>query len=74
MRDQTKCVDLKQVNHVLLQPHWHNDADFLPAARLRPSSATTIPVTNHDRSPVKSQKPYDVNCAIRYDGKKVRNS
>ena len=32
VRDQTKCVDLKQVNRVLLQPHWRNDADFLPTA------------------------------------------
>ena len=30
VRDQTKCVDLKQVNRVLLQPHWRNDADFPP--------------------------------------------
>ncbi len=30
VRDQTKCVDLKQVNRVLLQPHWRSDADFLP--------------------------------------------
>ena len=32
VRDQTKCVDLKQVNRVLLQPHWRNDTDFLPTA------------------------------------------
>ena len=29
IRDQTKTVDLKQVNQVLIQPHWRN-ADFLP--------------------------------------------
>jgi len=32
VRDQTKCVDLKQVNRVLLQPHWRNDSDFLPTS------------------------------------------
>ena len=27
VRDQLRCVDLKQVNRVLLQPHWREDAD-----------------------------------------------
>lgn len=27
VRDRTKTVDLKQVNRVLLQPHWRNDRD-----------------------------------------------
>ncbi len=27
VRDQTRSVDLKQVNHVLIQPHWRNDCD-----------------------------------------------
>jgi len=27
VRDQTRIVDLKQVNRVLLQPHWRNDHD-----------------------------------------------
>ena len=27
VRDQTRIVDLKQVNHVLLQPHWRRDCD-----------------------------------------------
>ena len=29
VRDRTKVVDLKQVNRVLLQPHWRRDADVL---------------------------------------------
>jgi len=28
IRDQTKCVDLKQVNTVLIQPHWRNNNDL----------------------------------------------
>jgi MSHA biogenesis protein MshM len=28
VRDHTKCVDLKQVNRVLLQPHWRADTEF----------------------------------------------
>lgn len=28
VRDQTKTVDLKQVNRVLLQPHWRNEYDM----------------------------------------------
>ena len=28
VRDRTKCVDLKQVNRVLLQPHWRRDHDI----------------------------------------------
>ena len=27
VRDRTKTVDLKQVNRVLLQPHWRRDHD-----------------------------------------------
>jgi type II secretory pathway predicted ATPase ExeA len=27
VRDQVRCVDLKQVNRVLLQPHWRKDCD-----------------------------------------------
>jgi type II secretory pathway predicted ATPase ExeA len=27
VRDQTRIVDLKQVNHVLVQPHWRKDYD-----------------------------------------------
>jgi hypothetical protein len=27
VRDQTRVVDLKQINRVLLQPHWRNDYD-----------------------------------------------
>ena len=27
VRDQTRTVDLKQVNQVLLQPHWRKDYD-----------------------------------------------
>ena len=27
VRDQTRTVDLKQVNHVLIQPHWRHDCD-----------------------------------------------
>jgi hypothetical protein len=30
VRDQTRAVDLKQVNAVLTQPHWRKDYD-LPA-------------------------------------------
>jgi MSHA biogenesis protein MshM len=29
VRDRTKTVDLKQVNRVLLQPHWRHDNDVL---------------------------------------------
>jgi len=43
------------------------------AAQFRLSTPTTIPVTNHDPSPVKSKKRYDANCAFRYDEKKIRN-
>ena len=28
IRDQTKTVDLPQVNHVLMQPHWRNQYDL----------------------------------------------
>ena len=31
VRDQTRTVDLKQVNRVLIQPHWRKDCDTLPA-------------------------------------------
>jgi hypothetical protein len=27
VRDQTRIVDLKQVNRVLVQPHWRKDCD-----------------------------------------------
>jgi type II secretory pathway predicted ATPase ExeA len=27
VRDQVRTVDLKQVNRVLIQPHWRNDCD-----------------------------------------------
>ena len=27
VRDQTRVVDLKQVNRVLVQPHWRKDCD-----------------------------------------------
>ncbi len=27
VRDQTRIVDLQQVNHVLIQPHWRKDCD-----------------------------------------------
>jgi len=27
VRDQVRTVDLKQVNHVLIQPHWRHDCD-----------------------------------------------
>ncbi len=27
VRDQTRTVDLKQVNQVLIQPHWRHDYD-----------------------------------------------
>jgi len=30
IRDQTKIIDLKQVNRVLIQPHWRNNRDPLP--------------------------------------------
>jgi MSHA biogenesis protein MshM len=29
VRDQTKSIDLKQVNKVLMQPHWRADSDLL---------------------------------------------
>ncbi|PTY02985.1 hypothetical protein DB346_07690 [Verrucomicrobia bacterium LW23] len=32
VRDRTKHVDLKQVNKVLLQPHWRHEHDVDPAA------------------------------------------
>jgi MSHA biogenesis protein MshM len=37
VRDQTKSIELKQVNRVLLQPHWRADSDLLSAY---PSLAT----------------------------------
>ena len=27
MRDQVRIVNLKQVHHVLIQPHWRHDCD-----------------------------------------------
>jgi len=40
VRDQTKTVDLKQVNAVLLQPHWrHNtNADPTEPVLIRPKN------------------------------------
>ena len=32
VRDQTRLVDLKQVNRVLLQPHWRKNYDRLDEA------------------------------------------
>jgi hypothetical protein len=32
VRDQTRIVDLKQVNRVLIQPHWRKDCDSLAVA------------------------------------------
>ena len=29
VRDQTRTVDLKHVNRVLVQPHWRKDCDAL---------------------------------------------
>jgi len=29
VRDQIRAVELKQVNRVLIQPHWRNDCDQL---------------------------------------------
>ena len=35
VRDQTRIVDLKHVNRVLIQPHWRKDYDHpLPSAAL----------------------------------------
>lgn len=31
VRDQTRIADLKQVNRVLIQPHWRKDCDAPPA-------------------------------------------
>ena len=38
VKQQTKIVDLKQVNHVLIQPHWrsHNDLDQIGYTRSSP--------------------------------------
>ena len=30
VRDQTRTVELKQVNRVLTQPHWRKDYDLTP--------------------------------------------
>jgi MSHA biogenesis protein MshM len=30
VRDRTKVVDLKQVNRVLMQPHWRKEQDMTP--------------------------------------------
>lgn len=45
VRDQTRIVDLKQVNRVLIRSHWRNDHDhpigsWWPSARTRPSRWT----------------------------------
>jgi hypothetical protein len=34
LRDQTRIVDLKQVNRVLIQPHWRKDCDAPTAPAL----------------------------------------
>ena len=34
VRDQTRIVDLKQVNRVLIQPHWRKDCDAPTAPAL----------------------------------------
>ena len=41
VRDQTRTVDLKQVNRVLIQPHWRKDCDAptAPALPLLPTPA-----------------------------------
>lgn len=38
IRDQTKTVDLKQVNNVLRQPHWRNNQDSFPGYQPAPTS------------------------------------
>ena len=37
VRDQTRIVDLKQVNRVLIQPHWRKDCDAPTAPALTPA-------------------------------------
>lgn len=39
IRDQTKTIDLKQVNDVLRQPHWRNNQDSFPGYQPAPTSA-----------------------------------
>jgi MSHA biogenesis protein MshM len=43
VRDQTKTVDLKQVNAVLMQPHWRHNAQEEPAQPLIHSNQKTRP-------------------------------
>ncbi|MFP6898685.1 MAG: hypothetical protein VCA38_18960 [Roseibacillus sp.] len=45
VRDRTKTVDLKQVNAVLLQPHWRHNQDGEPAQ----------PIITTNQKPVRSQ-------------------
>ena len=47
VRDQTRQVDIKHVNHVLLQPHWRQHDD--------PLWSITVPAAKaqYDRSPAK---------------------
>jgi hypothetical protein len=42
VRDPTRTVDLKQVNRVLIQPHWRKDCDA-PTAPALPLLATPAP-------------------------------
>ena len=41
VRDQTKTVDLKQVNAVLMQPHWRHNTRDEPAPTPRPNQPET---------------------------------
>ena len=50
VRDRTKTVDLKQVNRVLLQPHW--------AGARRSTCRSSLPLT-HDRRCRSAAEPYD---------------
>jgi type II secretory pathway predicted ATPase ExeA len=43
IRDQTRTVDIKQVNSVLRQPHWRNNQDSFPG--YQPAPANVRPVT-----------------------------
>ena len=48
VRDQTRTVDLKQVNRVLIQPHWRKDCDSLAGA-LSPISSIPTRVESEGR-------------------------
>ena len=43
VRDQTKTVDLKQVNAVLMQPHWRHNTRDEPAQPLVANNQKTKP-------------------------------